>query len=189
MTMTVFGIDTSLSGTAIAQESTTGEIEVERYATKRVDVTVRARVDRIRSIVRPIKRRVERAAQLGYVHIFIENYSFASPAGKGQAGTEHRAELGGVLRHELIDHVRRFEEVAPATLKKFVRGKGVGTKTAMASDLARIYNRSFDFDDDADAFALMKFGMHLLDLSPEKLTKDRRAAIDAFLKRQEERAA
>lgn len=191
----VMGCDPSLAGFAfsVAAEGLHGALHIHEHIikTKPSGDDVRARCERYRSIVQPTVAAV-------HAHVVslvvIEGYSFGSAGGKVSGHAHDRAELGGVLRNQLVDYCR-VVEVAPTTLKKFATGKGNADKAEVVSALSRRYGRTFKSDDAADAFALMQIGLCLTgDFDPEtraqqeviamlcgkplpKLTKKQRDAI------------
>lgn len=83
----------------------------------------------------------------------IENYAFGATNQLAQLG-----ELGGICRLILHRNDVPFIEVAPTTLKKFVTGKGNSEKNAMMLQCYKLWNVEFSDNNEADAFALAKFG-------------------------------
>ena len=167
----VMAIDPSLAGTAVAVHVPGAPPYEQRYATKPA-TSVHGRVLRYRSIATPI---VELAIQHRPVLVLIEGYAFAAMTrgkGAGGQGTEHRSELGGILRDRLLDHCGQIVEVPPATLKKWATGKGNAQKSEVVSALSRRYDRAFRTDDAADAWALMTLGLALTgQADPENKTQ------------------
>lgn len=106
---------------------------------------------------------------------YIEGYSFASHAGRERLG-----ELGGVIRFTLHDWHVPVVEVPPSTLKKFATGKGNASKAAMVSAVASRTGRTFDTDDQSDAFALWCLGreLHGLEHPMGQLPKTHLSALD-----------
>lgn len=87
--------------------------------------------------------------------LFIEGYSYGS---KGDAVTG-LAEMGGILRYRCMQIVDDIVEVPPSVIKKFATGKGNASKLLVVQSLAKRYDRIFETDDEADAFALAQLGM------------------------------
>jgi len=170
----VLGIDPSLTGFAICY-SVPGKQLVEGRWSSKPATTVRGRMERYERLIRGVLD-VVRAQQPGL--ILIEGYAFAA-AGRAQQGHHDRAELGGVLRWKLCELAQcPIIEPAPASLKKFVTGSGVGSKDIMVSTLARDHQRTFSSDDQADAFALCQLGLALTDQLPPPSTKAARIYLD-----------
>lgn len=157
-TLAVLAIDPSLAGTAYAFARPGRPVELERIKTSPAS-SVRARLARYEQISTPI---VEVARLHEPVLCLIEGYSFASAGGQVSGRAHDRAELGGVLRWRLRDHVREFVEVAPSTLKKFTTGKGNAKKPEVVSVASRRWNQTFRTDDEADAYALCMLGLALV---------------------------
>lgn len=94
--------------------------------------------------------------------VLVEGPSFASVIRSNdgdarplpQRGHHDRAELRAVLYMELSGWVGDLVEVAPTTVKLFAAGKGNASKGAVKKGVAALYGRSFDTDDEADAYAL-----------------------------------
>ena len=169
----VLGIDPSLTGFAICYSVPGKQLVEGRWASKPAS-TVRGRMERYERLIRGVLD-VVRAQQPGLV--LIEGYAFAA-AGRAQQGHHDRAELGGVLRWRLCELTRcAILEPAPATLKKFVTGSGVGSKDIMVSTLARDHQRTFSSDDEPDAFALCQLGLAHTDQLPPPSTKAARAYL------------
>jgi hypothetical protein len=171
----VLGIDPSLTGFA-ACYSVPGKQLFEGRWSRPPASTVRGRMDRYERLIRGVLDLVrEPDCKPGL--ILIEGYAHAA-AGRGQRGHHDRAELGGVLRWRLCELVQcPIVEPAPASLKKFVTGSGVGSKDIMVSTLAVQHQRTFSSDDQADAFALCQLGLALTDQLPPPSTKAARAYL------------
>lgn len=166
----VLGIDPSLTGFAICY-SVPGKQLVEGRWSSKPATTVRGRMERYERLIRGTLD-VVRAQRPGL--ILIEGYAFA-PARDKSGHAADRAELGGILRLQLCQLTDcPIIEPAPASLKKFVTGSGVGSKDIMVSTLARDHRRTFSSDDQADAFALCQLGLALTDQLPPPSTKAER---------------
>lgn len=88
----------------------------------------------------------------------IEGYAFGMKFKAHDLG-----EVGGVVRLLLYDLHKDFHVVPPATLKKWTAGTGKAMKEFM---LLRIYKRwgmEFESIDEAEAFALAKWGQEQLE--------------------------
>lgn len=165
---TVLSIDASLTGFAMALKVPGKDVELFEYSTKPTK-TLRARVKRIRSLVyKVIDLLTEHKPDL----IIIEGYSYAS---KGSSSIT-LGELGGVLRHSIVDHVLVIE-VPPSTLKKFATDKGNAGKTAVATALTHRYGIPFSSDNKADAFGLLQIGLCALDCV-KPATKKQKEVVD-----------
>lgn len=90
-------------------------------------------------------------------------------------------QVGTVLRYRLMEHKIPVIEVAPNALKKFVTGKGVAPKELMLLEVYKQWDRSFRDNDQADAFALYKFGEALLGKGGE-YSKTKMEAVDKVRK-------
>lgn len=159
----VLGIDSSLKGFASCY-SVPGRpdlIEGEWKSDPAVGVT--ARMARVEQLVRGV-------LQIVSAHkpslVLIEGYSYNSTGGQAF----DRAELGGILRWELVRRgCNKIVEVAPATLKKFTTGDGHAKKPAMISAIARLQHRQIKTDNKADAAALCELGLALTGQKPPPL--------------------
>lgn len=81
--------------------------------------------------------------------VVLEAYAFGA---KGHAHAT--GEVGGILRVCCADNGVPTFEMSPNTLKKFVTGKGVGQKSAIALHLYKGFGLSVEQDDEADATVL-----------------------------------
>lgn len=90
----------------------------------------------------------------------------------GLRGTPGRffdmGELGGVLK--LIAYQKRVDVllVPPSNLKKFATGKGDADKPMVMAAVAENWGASFKYNDEADAFALMRMGMAYMSRRPPR---------------------
>lgn len=84
--------------------------------------------------------------------------------GKVQGAAIQLVEFSWHLKDWLLDcyPMSRLVEVPPTSLKSWAAGKGNADKVAVASALTKRYGQEFDTNNQADAFALMKFGEGLL---------------------------
>lgn len=147
---TIIGIDPSLTRTGIAIGDERECWVTECTSRPRGDALA-DRVERYVALASHILEHVEPAEPRA---IYIEGYSF----GHNHAGQRWLVEFGGVLRWHLVD-VCRVVEVPPATLKKFVTGKGNSKKETMLAHIASRWGRVFDNADLGDAFGLYRLGL------------------------------
>ncbi len=150
MRIIVTGIDPSMSGTAVCSGPLGGKFRVERFPSGSYGKGVFHRMSRCRDVSGRIAEHME---QWKPSLILIENYSFGSTN-----RAAHMAEFGGKLRDILIDYTPNIYEVAPATMMKFMTGKGcppkgVTTKSAVANAVFQLYGLRFSNDDMPDAVA------------------------------------
>lgn len=140
------GIDPSMSNTAVAIVDPFLHYKVQCFPTKSCGRGVAERMDRFNGIASSVFRFLRDAEPRV---ICIEGYSH------GSTDVATLGEFGGILRSRLtlLDHVTIFD-VAPATLKKFVTGKGAGKKAGVIGALAREFGVAFHTDDEYDAFGL-----------------------------------
>jgi crossover junction endodeoxyribonuclease RuvC len=164
----VMGIDPSLAAFAWAtcSEEPSGHLAIaeDLLRTAPSGNRVRARVERYEAIVEPL---VQGASAQGVSIVVIEGYSYASAGGKVSGHAHDRAELGGILRRDLLKvaGVAEIYEVAPSSLKKFATGSGKADKAEVISALSQRYKRTFRTDDAADAFACLQVAMCIAGLS------------------------
>lgn len=118
--------------------------------------------------------------------VLIEGYSYNSRGSVVQLG-----ECGGLVRRAILDAAgrgfgtSRFRvlEIAPAMLKRFATGKGNAKKAAVGSALAARYGQTFQSDDEADAYALLRLALVVLGAAPmtaaeRDVSFDVRAALE-----------
>ncbi len=175
----VLGIDSSLRGLA-CMLGVEGLPVHEHWATSGTAPDVNARVRRYDELLEPV---VELARQHKPRVALIEGYAYS----RNDAGAKYIAEFGGILRRELSRHCGVLVEVGTSTLKKHATGKGGGGaypkgltdeqrqeqqrarrkagKGAVAKALLAQYGRTFDNDDLADAYVLLRIGMNLVGMS------------------------
>ena len=152
--MSVVGIDPSLTSTAICWggglESGL-EFHTRTIFSHPVGRNVVERIARYERLTDEIAATVNAAKPS---LIAIEGYAYSA---RGRAALD-LPEFGGILRWRLIQLATVYE-VAPATLKKFVTGKGNAKKLQLATTLTRRYGVMFDTDDEFDAYALWRLGL------------------------------
>jgi crossover junction endodeoxyribonuclease RuvC len=86
--------------------------------------------------------------------VLIEGYAFSAHMAYSRA----IAELGGIVRYHLAELGQKPIEVAPASLKKFLTGKGNADKNIVLLDVFKRYGLELRNDNLADAFGLAKIG-------------------------------
>ena len=130
----VVGIDPSLTGTAVVIGD--GALwKLGEFSSKNAGDDVRSRVARYDALVAGVVKFIEEHGPVAA--IFIEGYSF----GSNMPGKNGTVEFGGILRWHLVDLAPRVYEVAPATLKKFVTGKGNAPKNTMLAHISEALGR------------------------------------------------
>lgn len=70
--------------------------------------------------------------------------------------------LSGCIRYELWKRGILMQGVAPSSLKKFVLGNGKGEKNVMLLNVFKKWGVTAENDDQADAFALARVGVALV---------------------------
>ena len=99
--------------------------------------------------------------------IVMEGYAAASKYGRESAG-----ELGAVVKLVVLDEWGSEPLIVPpSSLKKFVTGKGNAAKNQMLLGVYKQWGLEFSDDNQADAFALEKFGyayLANLSLNPDR---------------------
>jgi crossover junction endodeoxyribonuclease RuvC len=113
---------------------------------------------------------------------FYENYSFGSRLGQAFS----LGELGGVLKKFLVDNDVEYTVIAPASLKKFVTGKGNIKKEQMLLQIYKRYNQEFDNNNLGDAYGLAMFAYKYHNKDKIKLTQFEKEVIERIDKTKEE---
>jgi Holliday junction resolvasome RuvABC endonuclease subunit len=170
----VMAIDSSLRGFCIAVEGPDIPLVTKEIKTLSKDWSndVIGRIERYKHIV---KVAIAYAKAYLPVLVLIEGYSHHS---KGR-GVLQLAELGGVLRYVLIGYGDSTVEVPPTVLKKFATGRGNASKTLIVQQLCRRYDRIFNTDNEADAYALLRLGFVVVGYAEGK-TKFEVEAVDTI---------
>jgi Holliday junction resolvasome RuvABC endonuclease subunit len=169
----ILGLDMSLKSPGWARYNVaTGELESGFVDIEKMKITGMDRIRFLRDMV------IELADIEGKsVFAFIEGYSFAS---RGRAGLS-LAELGGAVRIGLSDLNVRFYEIPPASLKKYVTGKGKGSdKAVMLKELLKRFGHDIDQNDEGDAVALVELGKALLGSPSKPLVQFQQEVISAL---------
>ena len=150
--MYVIGIDPSLTATAVVAIRDTGVCAPQLFTSKSPNSKgMDARILRADGLA---DRVVDWVCDKEPSLVVIEGYSYGSPNRAHGVG-----EYGGLLRRGLLANLvrARLVEVTPATLKRFVTGKGNANKLAVATALVKRYGIDFGGSDDLyDAFGLAK---------------------------------
>ena len=165
----VLGLDLSLTSTGWAIDATDGR---RKWGVIKTAKRGAARLDYIDdAITRIVEQEMPDL-------VVIENYAF----GKSQ-GLAALAELGGVVRLSLHRMGYRYIAIAPATLKKFVTGKGQAEKAAMMMHCLNNWKVVIDNNNGADAFGLCQFGRCYLDGTGFKAFQVK--SVEQFKKKEE----
>ncbi len=172
----IMAIDPSLGGFCIAIEGPTVPLVFKEIKTTAKDWgnDVVGRIGRYKRIVRVA---VDYARACLPVLVLIEGYSYHS---RGR-GILSLAELGGILRYELLGVGDKTVEVPPAVLKKFAARKGNASKTLVVQQLAKRYDMMFSSDNEADAYALLRLGFVVTGYSEAK-TRFEKEAVETVTK-------
>lgn len=172
--MIVIGIDPSLTQTAVVIGTSPTDFKVTFHKSKPLGDTVRHRVQRYDNLVASVMRVIEKATinspfvginqdEFLPCRIFLENYAF------GCKWDQHAlAELGGLIRWHLVDRDPDLCEVAPASLKRFVTGKGTAKKEMMLMHVQKQWGYESQNSDDCDAFGLYRLGLCVCGLDEPK---------------------
>lgn len=150
----VIGVDLSLSGTGIAEF---GDEEVTWKTSP--GEAIERRLASIRDVVLMTAKAHDRYCDL----VTIEDFVTRSPAAS-TLGMVH-----GVVRVALMEAGIPFVLVPPASLKKYIAGKGNAKKDDMRMETFKRFGRDIKDDNQCDAFglramALDAFGCPLVDM-------------------------
>ena len=146
-TPTILALDLSLNGTGMAYR------DGWDIVTRRVTVKKLRGLARLAYVSQQVSEVME---ENGTDTIVVEDYAMG--IGRGGGMTFTIGELGGVIKLLAYDKGMRVVLVSPATLKKFVTGKGNAKKDAMAEHALRRWGHTFDTDDECDAYCLYRLG-------------------------------
>ena len=185
----IIGLDLSLTSTGIAVYSMRGittrheegylihDAQFDIMCTKTIKTTNKLSMfDRYNEIISGVYKLSDPDEECFYI---IEGYSFGS-FGKSSS-MSYLIELGGILRYRLKQDNRDFIIVPPTVLKKFTTGSGNSKKEDMKLWLYKKYKTEFKTSDEADAFALMVFGLKYLEI-PNKFSLRVTGSEEACLK-------
>lgn len=152
----VVGIDPSLTALGLAVGRTTEDMRIEELSSKgKTSDDVRARLTRYEALAAEIFTRIDSIEARPSI-VLLEGYSYAS-----SGSTVILGEFGGVLRLLLVRSGLRVVDVPPSTLKRWATGKGNAGKAAVVSALTKRYGRTFETDNEADAFGLAVIALQL----------------------------
>lgn len=145
----VCGLDPSLRGFGAVSLSASGEHDSEVFVSSSGGVSLEPRISRASSMTAAV---VEWVAERKPQVVCLEGYAF----GANQRSTTWLAELGGLLRCELLVVGVHLIEVAPTRLKKFTTGRGNADKLAVATSCVSRWGVEFECSDLFDAYALAR---------------------------------
>lgn len=172
--MTITGLDLSLRATGYCQMGPELGVEnVVRFGTIEPPKGMIG-IPRLISLNGAIQQLVQANRQL----VVLEGFSYGS---RGSFSREI-AGLGYLVRVELYERGVPYIVVPPATLKKFVTGKGTAQKSLMLREVFRRWNIDAGNDNEADAVGLTQMGAALLDYSTKPLTTFQREVISKLKK-------
>jgi crossover junction endodeoxyribonuclease RuvC len=190
----VLGVDISMTATGVVVFDNKGWHDSAVICTKPRGSTFEKRLDRAQDAAGGIMDFAHRLLDM----IIVEGYSYGSGARKrssaeneknvqGSVGQAHSsAEFGGLVRAELFMNYGPlpFVEVPPATLKKFVTGKGNAPKDLMRVEAYKRWGVEFKTNDEVDAYSLARMGACLLGWD-KPATKAQREAVEKVAHAQE----
>ncbi len=143
----LLALDLSLNGTGMAYRDGFGVATTERITVKKLRGL--ARLSYVSEKV------ADAISYYGIDTVIVEDYAM----GVGRGGmTFTIGELGGVIKMLAYERGMSVVLVSPATLKKYVTGKGNSLKEAMAEHALRRWGHSFNSEDECDAYCLLMLG-------------------------------
>lgn len=159
MHTTYIGIDPSLAHTGFVALDSTGKIlKAEPFRSKPA-MNWRAQVERYQQLVYTIRAAIQLCYGGPGCQVWLEDYA----PGRFMKTVIPTIEFGSLLRAELAKLPQTMYEVhfvSPATIKKFVTGKGNADKLTVAVALSKRYNVDFGSDDNQwDAMGIALFAM------------------------------
>ena len=158
--MIVAGVDPSLSSSGVVVGDGNGQPKVFRIESNKIGDSCWARVERCVRIAKQIREAVNDADR-----VFIENYAFGANFNR-----ETMAELGGIVRLELLNVDKKLREIPPSALKMFVTSKGNAKKAAMIHSVRDQWDYTTSNSDEADAYGLWMLGRCVVgDVEPVEL--------------------
>ncbi len=169
-TPVVIGLDLSLTGTGFAGPDGT---KVFRSTGHKGD-TLDQRADRLTALLFDVLDAID---DWNVDLVTIEQPSFGQSRGSSGAVTD-RAGLWWLIVHALHSRGIAVAEVPPATLKKYVTGKGNAGKGLIAAHLVKRFDVLIEDDNAADAFALRALGLDLLGHPLVQLPAVNRTALE-----------
>jgi Holliday junction resolvasome RuvABC endonuclease subunit len=102
--------------------------------------------------------------------VFIEDYAYARLTNREKMG-----ELGGVVKHTLLQHFIKWETLPISTIRKIVVGKGNAKKELVMYALLKRHNLDITQNDIADAAAVALTGEFIWK------GRERQAEMDSWL--------
>ena len=145
--MRVVGVDQSYTGFGFSVD---GESKKRSFPPSRYD----SDVHRLKAIEDWFMGWLQLQSKAGVDLVAMEGYANNAKFGREMAG-----ELGAVVKLAVLEVISTPPVVVPPnSLKKFVTGKGSGPKNVMIAHVYRQWGVMFSDDNQADAFALEKFG-------------------------------
>lgn len=177
--MRVVGVDQSYTGFGFCVD---GESKKRSFPASRYD----SDTHRLAAIEDWFTGWLRLQTKAGVDLVVMEGYANAAKFGREVAG-----ELGGVVKLTTLAVVGHPPLIVPPTsLKKFVTGKGNAKKNEMLLGVFKQWGAEFSDDNQADAFALEKFGYSFLQWRDDRewakesghLYKYQIEAIEAVLK-------
>lgn len=168
----VIGLDLSLTATGYAGPDGTRVIK----STGHKGDTLAQRFDRLDTLCREI-------TYFALCHDpapFPDLVCIEAPSlGQGrQGGTHDRSGLWWMVVKSIIEHGPDVIQVPPATLKKYVTGKGNAKKPDMRMAIFKRFAVDIADDNEADAFALRALGLDLLGHPLAPMPAVNRTALD-----------
>lgn len=152
--MRVVGIDQSYTGFGFSVD---GESKKRAFPASKFDSDVH-RLASIRQWLTGWLVLQQNREEIDFV--VMEGYANGAKFGRELAG-----ELGGVVKLVVLDTIKQTPLIVPPTsLKKFVTGKGNAKKNEMLLGVYKQWGVEFSDDNQADAYALEKFGLAYLDV-------------------------
>jgi len=165
----VLGVDMSLNGTAICFPSGTASVLHLNTNTKNVSKGP----DRLFRILEWLQS----FDYDGITHVCWEDYAYGT---KGQPFS--KGELGGIIKLFYLSMGLPIIAPSPATLKKYITGKGNADKSQMQQAVLDRWGYWYEDDNEADAFALCKFGaMWLGEVNKDDISTEINDLLDKTL--------
>jgi Holliday junction resolvasome RuvABC endonuclease subunit len=165
----VVGLDLSLTGTGVASVDGT---RLVRSTGHKGDTLVQ-RAHRLAGLHAEITSALTGSIDL----VAIEAPSTGHA--RGSSGSVHdRSGLWWLVVTDLVDWGVPVVEVPPATLKKYVTGKGNAQKPDVRMEIFKRYGIDLRDDNEADAFALRALGLDLLGHPLAVMPAANRAALE-----------
>lgn len=150
--MVFLSLDLSITSTgAVSGNNETFESRV--FKSKKLGPSVHDRFNRFAALSQAI---ADYAYQVQPDIILIEG-----PANNYRGNAIYLPEFCGIVKHELTKLCPTIHEIPPTTIKKWTTGKGRADKKQMAKAIYERWGVKFKTDDEADAFALFKYGLEL----------------------------